>query len=169
LFIIGAKLIGIYAFVLGIFSAVNTITFTVHELNFSQLVFATLSYFILLLLSLFLLLKTETIATLIDVPDTKTLALNIDLEHLFRLGISLIALKFFVWNVGHVIAEFNHSLSRYSAYDGFSNFFWQSLIITLFGILLVVFATQIATLILKVQDMRGLSNIELHSFDSDEK
>lgn len=105
LFIVGAKLLGIYWFIMASLSLISTIGFIQHSL-WPIIITFILSAIIQFIFSYFLLFKTHNIACLLKLEEKEIPLKNLSSNSFLQIGIILIGLYIFTTNISNFLKSF---------------------------------------------------------------
>jgi len=105
LFIVGAKLLGIYWFIMASLSLISTIGFIQHSLWPIMITFI-LSAIVQFVFSYLLLFKTHNIACLLKLEEKEIPLKNLSSNSFLQIGIILIGLYIFTTNISNFLKSF---------------------------------------------------------------
>ena len=105
LFIVGAKLLGIYWFIMALLSLISMIQFIQHSLWLVMIAFI-LSAIVQFIFSYLLLFKTHNIACLLKLEEKEIALRNLSSKSFLQIGITLIGLYIFTTNISNFLKSF---------------------------------------------------------------
>ena len=105
LFIVGAKLLGIYWFIMASLSLISTIGFIQHSL-WPIIITFILSAIVQFVFSYLLLFKTHNIACLLKLEEKEIPLKNLSSNSFLQIGIILIGLYIFTTNISNFLKSF---------------------------------------------------------------